>query len=340
MTFKTIICLTMSLVCDYSFASGMYWANQQQDSGNVVLFIPGAHGTLSGDALQVVASGGNCSTVTAVPDSHYHFVNWTRVGSAYSTSNPLTVSGVASNMTLTANFSIDAYSVSFSSAGNGSLSGTVTQTVNYGSSCSSITAVPDTGYLFDEWSGSISGSSNPLTVNNVTSAMTITANFIRAYTVTFTEVSGGTFVGEQTQIVPTGGNCSEVSITPWTGYRFQQWVWNLQQYSTSNPLTVTNVDTDMTIYSYLSNVYMITVELEAPGAGWFSGTGTSLNQQSVSQAVVYNHDSTEILIHNNSGWYFSKWWNDTDNVEIEGGSDPKSLIVHSVTKDLHITARF
>ena len=40
-----------------------------------------------------------------------------------------------------------------------------------------MTAVPAPGYLFVGWSGDYSGTENPLTILNVTSGMTITANF-------------------------------------------------------------------------------------------------------------------------------------------------------------------
>jgi len=51
------------------------------------------------------------------------------------------------------------------------------QTVIEGGDCTAVTAVPDSGYKFAGWTGDYTGTDNPLTITNVTSDMTITANF-------------------------------------------------------------------------------------------------------------------------------------------------------------------
>jgi len=69
-------------------------------------FIAGTGGTLTGATAQTITSGGNATAVSAVPNTGYVFTNWTGSGFTTSTTNPLTVSNVATNLTLTANFSI------------------------------------------------------------------------------------------------------------------------------------------------------------------------------------------------------------------------------------------
>ncbi|KAF0221782.1 MAG: hypothetical protein FD174_113 [Geobacteraceae bacterium] len=63
-------------------------------------------GTLTGTTSQSgIASGGSTTAVTPAPNAGYSFVNWTGTGGfATSTSNPLTVTNVTANMTVTANF--------------------------------------------------------------------------------------------------------------------------------------------------------------------------------------------------------------------------------------------
>lgn len=63
---------------------------------------PGA--SLTGQTSQTVASGQNCSAVTANAPAGWTFVKWVNGASDYSTSNPLTVTNVLTNMTLTAVF--------------------------------------------------------------------------------------------------------------------------------------------------------------------------------------------------------------------------------------------
>lgn len=62
-------------------------------------------GSISGNANQVVSEGSSTSTVTAIPNSSYQFVNWTGTGGFTTTSaNPLSVGPVTSGMTISANF--------------------------------------------------------------------------------------------------------------------------------------------------------------------------------------------------------------------------------------------
>ena len=72
------------------------------------------------------------------------------------------------------------YTVTFAAGANGTITGTTPQTVASGSSCTAVTAAPNTGYTFVNWTGTggfVNSTDNPLTVTNVTAAMNITANF-------------------------------------------------------------------------------------------------------------------------------------------------------------------
>ncbi len=144
-----------------------------------VMFVPGEHGSISGTASQTVNQGEDCTSITANPDTNYHFVNWTGDGFRTTTANPLTVTGVINNHTITANFAINTYSVTFTSESHGSLTGITTQTVNHGNNCSSVNAVPEDYYRFTGWHGDYTGVENPLTIMDVTDNMNITASFER-----------------------------------------------------------------------------------------------------------------------------------------------------------------
>jgi hypothetical protein len=69
-----------------------------------VRFEAGADGSISGSTEQRVDSGASCTAVTASPNSGCHFVVWTGSGGFNSTTNPLTVTNVISDMTIIANF--------------------------------------------------------------------------------------------------------------------------------------------------------------------------------------------------------------------------------------------
>jgi len=75
-----------------------------------VTFIEGANGTITGSKVQTILYGSSTSAVQAVPNTGYHFANWT--GDYCGTDNPLTITNVIHDMTITANFAINTYTIS------------------------------------------------------------------------------------------------------------------------------------------------------------------------------------------------------------------------------------
>ena len=69
-------------------------------------FAPGANGTLTGAASQTVSQGASSSSVTAVPATGYHFVNWTEGGNIAGASAALTENNVTANHSYMANFAV------------------------------------------------------------------------------------------------------------------------------------------------------------------------------------------------------------------------------------------
>ena len=123
-----------------------------------------------------------------------------------------------------------------------------------GGTTTAVTATPNTGYKFINWTGSNGSSltSNPLTVSNVNGNVTYTANFqqITQYTVNFLAGINGTINGgSSTSQTVTGGNSTTaVTATANTGYQFVNWTGTGGfTASTDNPLIVQNVTYDKTI---------------------------------------------------------------------------------------------
>ncbi|MGJ8653633.1 MAG: carbohydrate-binding protein [Opitutaceae bacterium] len=198
----------------------------------------GANGSISGTSPQVVNAGGNGSSVTAVADSGYSFVNW----SDGSTANPRTDTNVTSDVTVTANFSTNSYTLTYTAGVNGSISGTSPQTVAQGGNGTAVTAVADTGYSFVNWSDG--STANPRTDTNVTSDVTVTATFaINSYTLTYTSDVNGSITGSSSQTVNHGANGSTVTAVPNVEYYFVDW----SDSSTENPRTDLNVSGDITV---------------------------------------------------------------------------------------------
>jgi len=149
-----------------------------QEGVYAVTFIEGANGSITGEKIQSIDPNGDCEPVTAVPDTGYHFNDWS--GDIVSSDNPLTVTNVISDMNITADFAINEYDVTFIEGADGSITGDKNQVIDHGSDCTSVEAVPDVDFVFDGWTGDITSSDNPLTVTNVTGDLDITANFASA----------------------------------------------------------------------------------------------------------------------------------------------------------------
>jgi hypothetical protein len=85
---------------------------------------------------------------------------------------------VTNNITVAANFAINTYTLTYNAGTNGSITGPTPQTVNYGADSTAVTAVPDSGYAFSNWSDGLT--LNPRTDLNISSNLTVTANFVAA----------------------------------------------------------------------------------------------------------------------------------------------------------------
>ncbi|MEI8241598.1 MAG: InlB B-repeat-containing protein, partial [Actinomycetota bacterium] len=120
-------------------------------SSRTLTYSAGANGSISGTTPQTVAYGADGVEVTAVPDSGYHFVNWS--------DGVLTASrtdlAVTTDITVTANFNSNTHTLTYSAGANGSITGTTPQTVADGTDGIEVTAVADSGYQFVDWSDGV-----------------------------------------------------------------------------------------------------------------------------------------------------------------------------------------
>lgn len=135
-------------------------------------YVAGSGGSISGTNPQHVEPGNDGTEVTAVPDTGYHFTSWS--------DGVLTASRTDTNinadLTVTANFEINSYTLTYTAGANGTISGTSPQTVNHGSSGTEVTAEADAGFAFLDWSDGVLTASR--TDTNVTGDIDVTANFV------------------------------------------------------------------------------------------------------------------------------------------------------------------
>lgn len=162
-------------------------------------YAAGANGSISGSTSQTITLNNNASTVTATPNTGYHFTTWSDgVLTASRTDN-----NIINNISVTASFEINTYTLTSSAGANGTI--TATDTVNYGSN-KTFTITPNEGYLIsDVLVDSVSvGTDSTYTFTNVTANHTISATFAVSFVCGTSTVS---YDGQTYSTVSIGSQC-------------------------------------------------------------------------------------------------------------------------------------
>ncbi|GFO59385.1 hypothetical protein GMST_17100 [Geomonas silvestris] len=306
-------------------------------------FAAGTGGTVSGISPQILWPGGWSSSVSAVPASGYHFVNWTGDnGFIATTCNPLRLQYVQAAYNITANFEPDSqpssYTLTFTAGTGGTISGPSPQVLSPGASSVAVSAVAGTGYHFVNWTGTngfVTTITNPLQLTNVAVSQTITANFAPdpgTYTLTFSvQPWGGLSGGTSPQVVIAGASSIPMTAVPADGYHFVNWTGDNGFVTTTvNPLVVTNVRANMNITAnFALNVVTYTLTFQA-------GAGGSIGGGPAQQVVNTGASSMAMTAIPLSGYHFVEWTGDHGFPNTMANP----LVVTNVSANHTITAHF
>jgi hypothetical protein len=266
------------------------------------------------DEMGTVAGSGDyradsTASILATPNDSYRFVQW----NDGSTDSLRTVT-VTQNVTYTAEFAVDMSGIfHVTVSANSNEMGTVSGGGDYrADSTASISATPNAGYRFEQWSDG--NTNNPRTVT-VTQDMSFTAMFaaiMYTLSVAANDPSMGTVSGGDSY---RADSAASISATPNAGYRFERW----SDGNTNNPRTVrVTQDTSFTA-EFAAIMYTLSVAANDPSMGTVSGSGG------------YRADSAaSISATPNAGYRFERWSDgNTDN--------PRTV---TVTQDASFTAEF
>ena len=242
--------------------------------------------------------------ISATADIGYHFVQW----NDGNTDNPRTVQ-VTEEKTYTAYFEKNTYSITKQyDAQQGTISGPASG--QYLENIT-LTAVPQTGYHFTQWSDGVT--TNPRTIV-LTQDTTIAAFFaVNQYqiTVSSNNTDAGVVNGSGTH---NYGTYTEISATPNNGYHFSHW----NDGNTDN-LRVVQVTEDQIYTAYFyKNTYTVSVDYN-------SAYGTITGPTSGKYL-----DELTLTATPNLGYCFTEWSDgNTDN--------PRSFVL---TQDTTFSAKF
>ncbi|TFG79789.1 MAG: DUF11 domain-containing protein [Chrysiogenales bacterium] len=145
-------------------------------------------------------------------------------------------------------------------AGAGGTTNPVPGTYTYVEGTSvSVQATASAGYRFKNWSGDASGTTNPTSVT-MNGNKTMTANFVRQYTLTVTAGAGGTTRPVPGTYTYDEGTAVSVSATAATGYRFESWSGDAS--GSANPVSLV-IDGNKTIQANFTRVVKAPLNLTA-----------------------------------------------------------------------------
>jgi hypothetical protein len=263
--------------------------------------------TTVGSGTVTPASGtytaGTPVAVTATAATGWHFDHWS--GDATGSTNPLTVV-MSANRAVVANFAQNSYTLTTTTSG----SGTVTPpSGSYPSGTSVIvTATAAVGWHFDHWTGGVTGTVNPITVEMI-SNLSIQAVFTEnaaQYTLTSTVTGTGT-VTPSNGSFPAGTSVS-VTAAAGAGWHFDHWSGDVT--GTTNPLTVVMSANRSIVANFVQNAY----ELSATTVG--NGTVVPASGTYLSGASVI------VTATAAAGWSFDHWSGD-----ISGTTNPVTVVM-------------
>jgi len=300
----------LNIVANFSAAQYTFTATS---SGN---------GGVNWTPQKALYGSGEVVTATATPNSGYYFVGWT--GSVTSTSNPLEVT-IAGNTSVTAHFApIVNYTLTVNAVGGGTVTRDPDQAQYPTGTVVRLTAAPDAQKRFSHWSGSVSGTVNPLDVT-VTSNMVVTANFVDdVYPLNVTIEGQGTVAASPNQ--PAGyfiGQQVTLTATPALGWAFVEWSGDASGASATTTVTIAGPTNVTAAFTALGSVTLTTST---------TGSGTGTIQISPDKDEYAFGEQVTLMAVPGTGSVFGGWSGDAS-----GSANPLRLTMDG-NKD--VVARF
>ncbi|WP_162054270.1 InlB B-repeat-containing protein [Pontibacter pamirensis] len=250
--------LTLTMDSDKSITAT--FTQVQQTSYTLTVGMEGS-GTVTRSPELDSYEAGTTVTLTATSATGYRFTGWSSDVSGRT--NPLVVT-MDSDKMVTAHFEPEPYFLTVEAGVGGLTSNSPSKTAyGYGDEVS-ITAIPEPGYEFVEWTGDITGTSNPLEIT-VTESITIKANFrLKQYVLTTNAGPGGSVSTDPALTSYAYGAVVTLTATPDADSQFSGWSGDVS--GTLNTVTIT-MDSDKSVTANFTAKVMTssTVRINAGG---------------------------------------------------------------------------
>ncbi len=276
---------------------------------------PAGSGSVSLNPSGGTYTAGTQVTLTATANSGYIFSSWG--GDLTGTQNPVVIT-MNSNKSVTANF-VQSGSANYTLTINVSPQGSGVVYLNPSGGVYTagtqvtLTAVANSGYIFDRWSGDITGTQNPVTIV-MNSTKTVVCNFkTQTYTlaINVSPQGAGTVNLSPAGGVYTAGTQVTLTAVANSGYIFDRWSGDLT--GTTNPATIVmdsnkSITANFVVIStqpgggggnVVITTYTLTVDIEPEGSG-----SVMINP---SGGVYIAGTTVTLVAQAASGYKFSGW---------------------------------
>ena len=331
-TYGTNVTLTANANIGWTFAS---WSGDASGSINpTTVNMTGNKGvtvTFTQNTYTLTVNTAGQGTVNRNNSGPYHYgdvvqlaanasVGWTFdhwTGDLIGSANPATLT-ITGNMSVTAHFTQNVYTLTVNVVGQGSVNRNNTGPYHYGDVIE-LTAVPTIGWAFDHWSLDLIGSANPATLT-ITRNMIVNATFTQQqYTLSINVVGGGSVSKNPNQTTYTYGTNVTLAATANIGWSFASWSGAVS--GTASPVTVNMTGDKSVTATFTENTYTLIVNTIGSGSVNLNASGP------------YHYGDAVVLTSSASiGWIFHYWTGD-----LTGSTDPATLIM---TGNFTVTAHF
>ncbi len=297
---------------------------------------PVAGGSVSCSGSVSHGSNGSC---TATANAGYTFTNWSGCPSA----NSCSFTNVTSSQSVTANFTINSYTVSATANPIDAGSASCTSPVAHGGT-SSCTAKAAAGYKLTGWSGACSGSS--CSIVNVTANASVTASFallpIYNISTSVSPADSGKITCTKDIMEGGTGTCTAKASA---GYRLKAWGGDCS--GTSESCTLTNVTSAKSVSATFeeANTFTISARMESL-TGYSSALHPKSNVGGVFGASINCSIANPVTINSTVTCSVDEGYELLDVGRYRGWSggcsrvEGRNCIIENITTDKQITALY
>jgi len=278
------------------------------------------NGNVTIEPYKTTYTYGENITLTATADPDWMFSGWS--GDISSSENPITIV-MDGNKSITAVFTQKPYTLTIITIGNGTVNKNPDHTFYADGENVTLTANPDLGWKFVEWSGDVSGNTNPITIV-MDGNKTVYATFIQEeYILTITIEGLGNVTKTPDQPTYTYGTQVQLNASAEIGWDFSHWSGNIT--SRDNPLTIIITDNMNITAHFTLKQYVINASV--------SGLGGTITPSGL--VTVYHGENVTFTIVPDVGYHIL-------DVIVDGESKGQisKYTFYAVTANHTITASF